>query len=314
MARSSGFLIGWDEKSREGTVLTSAHIICSKYTSQWSGTDEYSPNAKVVAHLLDEDETTVPAQLLHYDKHINMALFTVGIESCAKIPEFNSDVKYGQETFVMGREENLNLTVDYEFVGFHGPNLHERPHYMFTGGAIRKSSIGGPVIDFSGEVLGMANFPGSAFIPSSIISRCLAMWKKYQYIPRLHFGMKFSPIKFLDPIHVERIFRKCNVDSGLIVEEVSNGSVAEELGVRRGDIIYSVNGKCIATTVELESLNMSICENHLDQGGTIGSWIDIPVGILHMRKGHKGPSRTLSLRLNVSDGIEVFASLLTPFD
>jgi len=39
-------------------------------------------------------------------------------------------------------------------------------------------------------------------------------------IPRLHFGMKFSPIKFLDPIHVERIFRKCNVDSGLIVEEV----------------------------------------------------------------------------------------------
>ncbi|CAD6272911.1 unnamed protein product [Miscanthus lutarioriparius] len=314
MARSSGFLIGWDAKSREGTVLTSAHIICSKYTSQWSGTDEYSPNAKVVAHLLDQDETTVPAQLLHYDKHINMALFTVGIESCAKIPEFNSDVKYGQETFVMGRDENLNLTVDYEFVGFHGPNLHERPHYMFTGGAIRKSSIGGPVIDFSGEVLGMANFPGSAFIPSSIISRCLAMWKKYQCIPRLHFGMKFSPIKFLDPIHVERIFRKCNVDSGLIVEEVSNGSVAEELGVRRGDIIYSVNGKCIATTVELESLNMSICENHLDQGGTIGSWIDIPVGILHMRKGHKGPSRTLSLRLNVSDGIEVFASLLTPFD
>ena len=93
---------------------------------------------QVVAHLLDEDETTVPAQLLHYDKHINMALFTVCIESCAKIPEFNSDVKYGQETFVMGRDENLNLTVDYEFVGFHGPNLPERPHYMFTGGAIRK--------------------------------------------------------------------------------------------------------------------------------------------------------------------------------
>ena len=39
-------------------------------------------------------------------------------------------------------------------------------------------------------------------------------------IPRLHIGMKLSPIKFLDPIHVERIFRKCNVDSGLIVKEV----------------------------------------------------------------------------------------------
>ena len=39
-------------------------------------------------------------------------------------------------------------------------------------------------------------------------------------IPRLHIGMKLSPIKFLDPIHVERIFRKCNIDSGLIVKEV----------------------------------------------------------------------------------------------
>jgi len=90
---------------------------------------------QVVAHLLDE--TTVPAQLVHYDKQINMALFTVGMESCAEILKFD-DVKYGQATLVMGRDENLNLTVDYGFVGFHGPTLYERPHYVFTSGAIRK--------------------------------------------------------------------------------------------------------------------------------------------------------------------------------
>ncbi|KAL6897403.1 hypothetical protein ACP4OV_007099 [Aristida adscensionis] len=310
MARSSGFLIAWDGESRTGTVLSSARIICSKYMpiSQWSGTDEYSPYAKVVAHLLDEDETTVTARLLHYDKHFNMALFTVGIESCAEIPEFNDDVKYGQETFVIGRDENLNLTVDYEFVGFKGPHLHERPHYMFTGSAIRESSIGGPVIDFDGRVLGMANFPGAAFIPSSIISRCLKMWKKYECIPRLHFGMKFSPIKFLDPVRVERIFRKYKVDSGLIVEEVCVGSMAEELGIRRGDVISCVNGEFIDTTFELESLNIEICKNHFEQGGTIGSWMDIQVGVLYVRKGHRSPSRALSLRLKVSDGIEVFPS------
>ena len=83
------------------------------------------------------DETTVPAQLVHYDKQINMALFTVGMESCAEILKFD-DVKYGQATLVMGRDENLNLTVDYGFVGFHGPTLYERPHYVFTSGAIRK--------------------------------------------------------------------------------------------------------------------------------------------------------------------------------
>ncbi|KAM3208126.1 hypothetical protein ACQJBY_063058 [Aegilops geniculata] len=120
--------------------------------------------------------------------------------------------------------------------------------------------------------------------------------------------MKLSPIKFLDPISVERIFRKCNIDSGLIVKEVSHGSIAEELGVRPGDVIDSVNGECVATTVELENLIMRICENHLDQGGAISSCMDILVGILHMRKGRKGPRHTLSLRLSVSDDVEVFTS------
>ena len=101
MTQSSGFLTDWNKETRKGIVLTSAHIICSKYTSEWSGANEYSPNAKV---------------------------------------------------------RNMAMLINYNF------------------------------------------------------ARC---------IPRLHFGMKFSPIKFLDPIHVERIFRKCNVDSGLIVKEVS---------------------------------------------------------------------------------------------
>ncbi|KAE8770602.1 hypothetical protein D1007_57625 [Hordeum vulgare] len=279
MARSSGFLIDWDERSKAGTVLTSARIICSKHSalSQWSGTDEYAPNAEIVAHLLDEDDATVPALLLHYDKHINIALIKVEIDLCAKIPSFSGDVIYGQEIFVLGRDERLNLTIHRGRVQFMGPNKFQRHHYLFSGCVIKQPSIGGPVIDLNGQVWGMANFPGTAFIPSSIILKCLDMWKKFQCIPRLHIGMKLSPIKFLDPIHLERIFRRCNVDSGLIVHEVSHGSVAGELGVRPGDIIYSVKGEHIATTIELENLLMRMCENHLDKGGAIGSCMDIPL-------------------------------------
>uniref|UniRef100_A0A8I6YC05 PDZ domain-containing protein n=1 Tax=Hordeum vulgare subsp. vulgare TaxID=112509 RepID=A0A8I6YC05_HORVV len=270
------FLIDWDEGSKVGTVLTSARIICSKYTplTQWSGTDEYVPDAEIIAHLLDEDDTTIPALLFRYDKHINMALLKVNIDLCAKIPRFSSDINYGQKILVLGRNEGLNLTIAHGCVHFMGPTTYERHHYLITG---CEPSIGGMVIDFDGHVLGMANFPGTAYIPSSIILKCLDMWNKFQCIPRLHIGMKLSSIKFLDPIRVERIFRKCNVDSGLIVEEVSHGSIAEELGVRLGDVIDSMNRECVATTVELENLIMRICENHLDQGGAIGSSVDIRV-------------------------------------
>jgi S1-C subfamily serine protease len=87
----------------------------------------------------------------------------------------------------------------------------------------------------------MTNVLGMGFIPSSVILHCLDMWKKFGYIPRLHIGMKLSAMKFLDPIHVEKISRKCNIDSGLIVKEVSYGSNAENRGVRAGDIIQSMN-------------------------------------------------------------------------
>nr|ABF94694.1 expressed protein [Oryza sativa Japonica Group] len=275
MARSSGFFINWDEESKVCTVLTSARLICSKYSSmdQWLGSDEYSPDATVYAHLLDKDETTVPAALLHYDRHFNIALFKVDVDSCAKIPSFSSEVTCGQDIFALGRDDDLNLTINHGRVQFKGPSMFERHYYMYTGFTTGQSGIGGPIINFNGQVLGMTNVLGMGFIPSSVILHCLDMWKKFGYIPRLHIGMKLSAMKFLDPIHVEKISRKCNIDSGLIVKELE---------------------------IEL----MQICEDHLDKGRGIGSSVDIQVGIFRMCKGS---TCTISLRLNISNDVEVFA-------
>jgi S1-C subfamily serine protease len=90
-----------------------------------------------------------------------------------------------------------------------------------------------------------------SFIPSNILLKCLQLWKKFHYIPRPHLQLKLWGIKFLEPAHIEIISCKCNIDDGLIVEEVSIGSCAERLGVRVGDIIECFNGKCISSTVEV---------------------------------------------------------------
>ena len=49
---------------------------------------------------------------------------------------------------------------------------------------------------------------------------CLNSINMYRRIPRLHLGLKLFAIKLLDPSHIERIRRKCKIDSGLIVQEV----------------------------------------------------------------------------------------------
>ncbi|RCV11378.1 hypothetical protein SETIT_2G181100v2, partial [Setaria italica] len=306
MAQSSGFLIDWDEDSKMGTVLTSALLICTKYPSldKWLATGEYLPNAElsshtncVCVHLLDKDETTVPARLLHYDKHFNIDLFKVHVDSCAKIPSFNSEVRYGQEVSVLGRDKDLNLNINHGRVQFNSPTIYEIHHYMFMGCIINQFGIGGPVIDFNGQVFGVVSIPGMGFIHSSIILKCLDMWKKFDCVPWLHIRMKFSAMKFLDPARVENIYHKCNISSGLIVAKVSLGSVAEKSGIIIGDIIVSINRECIATTVEVVGeVLLLMCENHLD--------IEIPVDVFHTLKGS---TRTINLRLNITDEVEVFA-------
>jgi hypothetical protein len=74
MARSSGFFINWDEESKVCTVLTSARLICSKYSSmdQWLGSDEYSPDATVSSH------TNLTVVSLLVDIQSNNGLLSLG--------------------------------------------------------------------------------------------------------------------------------------------------------------------------------------------------------------------------------------------
>uniref|UniRef100_J3LWQ4 PDZ domain-containing protein n=1 Tax=Oryza brachyantha TaxID=4533 RepID=J3LWQ4_ORYBR len=302
----SGFVIEWDAESKIGIILTSALVIQSKSPSadEWLARDEYAPHAKVCVHLLDKAGTVVVADLVNYDKHYNLALFKIVVDLSTQIPYFTSEVKCAEEIFIVGRDEGQNLSIDHGLVEYKGPSTLQRHHHMFVGCRINKLCIGGPAINFQGQIVGMVSLPQVAFIPSSIILKCLQMWKKFRCIPRLHVGMKFSAIGLLDPARIEKISRKCDVDSGLIVTQVSNESVAEKFGVRNGDIIQSWNGENILTTIELENFLLHMGEKHLDKGNSIGSSVDLSIGIFHIRKDSR---RTIKLTVNVSDDVEVVA-------
>ncbi|CAN6353730.1 unnamed protein product [Urochloa humidicola] len=311
LARSSGFLIDWDANKKIGKILTSALVIQSKSPSidEWLATDEYAPHAEVRVHLMDKTDTTVVADLLHYDKHYNLALFKISTNLSAQIqiPSFTME-QFAEEVFVLGRDEKQNLTIDHGNVLYQGPGIFRRHHYMFISCNINELGIGGPVINLGGQVTGMFSLREMAFTPS-IILKCLQMWKSFNCIPRLHVGMKLSAIGLLDLPQKEKVSCKCGVDGGLIVKKVSEGSVAEKLGVRRGDIIKSWNGENISTTIELENFLLDTCKKHLDGGNSIGSSVDLSIGIFHVRDDSHG---TIKMTVNVSDDVEVITEGIYP--
>ncbi|XP_044378659.1 uncharacterized protein [Triticum aestivum] len=95
--------------------------------------------------------------------------------------------------------------------------------------------------------------------------------------PSAHLGLQCEALKCLDPIHAEYIWRKLNIDDGLVVKEVSIGSHAEKVGIRVGDIIECIDGERISTTIELENKLLSICMGTFDRGNDINAKVDVSV-------------------------------------
>ncbi|XP_051186447.1 uncharacterized protein [Lolium perenne] len=310
LLRCSGFWVDWDKENKTGIVLTTAQLIRLDPVEYnvWLGKDEYDRNAKVIVHLLDE--TPAEGHLIYYQKHYDIALFRVRVDADVQLPLLNVKVQQAQEVFHLGRDGNLDLRVTHGRVEYLNPDVFQRYHFMFFSRSdVNEYDNGGVVIDLKGKVVGMVNISAyGSFIPSSILIKCLDLWKKLGRIPRPHLGFKFFAIKLLDPLYIDKIVREHKIDDGLIVNEVANGSNAERLGIQRGDIISCFNGKKISTTVQLENLLLNMCMD-FDRANQPNA-IDIFIGVFDTRKNRW---RDVNLNAKVSDHGEIVARATAPF-
>jgi len=308
-----GLWTDWDKESKTGTILTTAHLIRSKHPTEnhWKGRDEYDREAKVTVHL--RDGTTAKGELLYHQEHYDLAFFKVRVDEQVQFASFNGSVHCGQDVFRLGRDENMNLRITHGRVEYWNPASCERYHYMYflhEHDDYLCDDNGGPVIGLDGKVVGLINNHLSAsFVPSSILEKCVDLWRKFTCIPRLHLGMKFASISFLDPINVEKMWRMHNIEDGLIVEKVSKESHAEKLGICFGDIIECFNGEHVSTTIELENMLLDKCKDLFDQGSKLNDKIYVSIQVFHTDEQLR---RTINLNVEVSDHGEIIRKSTYP--
>uniref|UniRef100_A0A453JFV5 PDZ domain-containing protein n=4 Tax=Aegilops tauschii subsp. strangulata TaxID=200361 RepID=A0A453JFV5_AEGTS len=292
-----------DEEKKTAIVLTSAHLVRKQDPSvmnQWTG--KYHRDARVIVHLLDG--TTARGSLLYLQEHYEIALYEVTMHKPVELPTFNDTVHSGQDVFRLGRDdESLDLKITHGRVEYKIPVRHERCHYLYFSSDESRHRLlhddGGPIVDLEGKVVGLVNnHINETFVPSCILHKCLDFWRSFKCMPRLHLGMTFTSINLLDPVCIERMKRKHNIESGLIVQQVSKGSYAEKLGIRKGDVIEGFNGKYVSTTIELESMLVDICWDHFDQRNKLYAEKDVSVLIYNAAKLCR---RTRNLTVVVSD-------------
>lgn len=214
----------------EGLILTAAHVVDTADTIDVILLDERERKAKVVASLGAADLALI--QLLDPPEDLPF------------VPLGDSDqIKIGAEVFVIGAPYGLghSLTVGY----LSGRRIMKNTpfgdlEFLQTDAAINMGNSGGPMFNRQGEVIGIVSHirsqsggsEGLGFAASSNMAQELLLED-----PPVWLGANFVMLN-------EDMAAALNAGqkSGMLVQKVASGSMAEKLGLKPGYIPARIGG------------------------------------------------------------------------
>ncbi len=282
----AGFVI--DET---GTVLTNAHVV---------------DGASVITATLYSGQR-VKAELLGIDPMLDVAVLRLaGVEGKLEpVPLGDSDkLQVGQKTLVIGSPFGLGFTLSTGIVSGLGPTHGGKvePQIVQTTAPINPGNSGGPLVDAEGRVVGIttsllegAQNIGFA-IPINQVKAVVPELKAKGRVvrPWIGIGGKF----ITDEI---RLLFALPLATGLLIENVEEGSPAAEAGLRTGTLDVIVEGipwllgGDILTSVQGQALSSPVAFIQATKALKVGQAVQLDV----MRDGER---RRLSVTVRERPG------------
>ena len=247
----SGFVI-----SEDGYILTNNHVV------------ENASKLKVSIETGVNSET-YDAKLVGKDKSIDLAL--IKINPSHKLPTLSlgdSDaLRVGEWVVAIGNPLNYEHTVTVGVVSGKGRRLQQGPgeldetlaSFIQTDAAINFGNSGGPLLNIRGQVVGINTaitrnygpfaglIQGIGFaLPINQARTVLDQLKQTGRVARGYLGISIGTVKENE----QKAFNLPSA-SGALVEDVIAGLPGDEAGLKRGDVIVSVNGASVKSTVDL---------------------------------------------------------------
>jgi len=225
--QGSGFLI-----SQDGKILTNSHVVANEHQLE----------------VTLSDQSHYKAQLLSRDEANDVALLQ--IEPRKKVPVLHlgdSDaLQVGQKVLAIGNPFGLDGTLTTGIVSsmgrtIRGENDRELEGLIQTDAAINPGNSGGPLLDSTGNVVGINTAilgpNGNIGIGFAMpINRAKLMLEDFQagrQRPRL--GVSVVPVAgdYADALHLP-------TQGGLLIQEVDAGSSAAHAGLRAGKEVVQI--------------------------------------------------------------------------
>ena len=229
-------------------------------------------------HVVDEatrlrvklsDGRTFDAKVIGTDPTTDVALVKIEAEDLPTLPFGSSDsLRLGEWVLAIGSPFDLQSTITAGIVSAKARNLGAIPNdfriesFIQTDAAVNPGNSGGALVNTRGELVGIntlinAQAGGSIgysfAIPEAIVRKVVVDLKEYGVVQRAMLGIMFRPVDqdFLDSEGKELGIKELG---GIYVASVVEGGSASEAGIRKGDIILSIDGVKVNDSATVQEL------------------------------------------------------------
>ena len=230
---------------KRGYVLTNNHVV------------EQATKIQVQLH---GESTRYTAKVIGTDEETDLAV--IKIEANRDLPTAklgNSDgVQVGDWVLAIGSPFGLQATVTAGIVSAkdRGNVGRQFQRFLQTDAAINPGNSGGPLVDMTGQVIGIntaivtggRGYEGVGFaLPSNTAITVYNQLVTSGRVTRGSIGISFTEERSTNPVTLKEL----GAPYGIVIEAVEPGSPAEKAGLKPGDVITAVNGKPVKTGNDL---------------------------------------------------------------
>ncbi|TYQ31426.1 HhoA/HhoB/HtrA family serine endopeptidase [Pseudanabaena sp. UWO310] len=244
----SGFII-----NKEGDIITNAHVV--------SGAD------KVTVVL--KDGRQIEGKVIGSDELTDVAVVQVKADNLPVVSLGSSvSLQPGDWAIAIGNPLGLDNTVTAGIVSAIGRNsgqigVDKRVSFIQTDAAINPGNSGGPLLNQSGEVIGVntaiiQGAQGLGFaIPIETAQRIAKQLIQSGKVTRAYLGIQMVTVdaNVKSQVNQDKDFGvKISEDKGVLITRVVDNSPAALAGAKRGDVIVKFDDKEILTAEQVTQL------------------------------------------------------------
>ena len=258
--------------SSKGYIVTNMHVSGDKYSN---------------CYVTLENGNSYKANVVWADSTLDLSILKINIEGMrsAKLGD-SSKVKTGQTVYAIGNPIGYEFqrTVTFGIISAESRTLKFKENntdilmtdLIQTDADINPGNSGGPLINTKGEVIGINSLKidsaeGIGFaVPINIIKPIIEKFDKTGKFEEPTIG-----ISGYDKNVIPYLDKDISITSGVYVENIVKGSLAEQKGILKGDIILRIDDKEINTMNELkeyvyskypgDEVNLSIKRNGISK-------------------------------------------------